>query len=81
MTDTSLQTKAAHVAAGLGFRASYGWLWWWKKRYSVGIRCGTNSSQKVPADYSDQIMQFRKTIITVRKAKKMDPSSIWIRPV
>ena len=79
VTNTSLQTKAMQIAAGLGFttfRASNGWLWRWKRRYCVGIRCGTNSSQKVPADYADQIMQFRKTIITVRKAKKIDPSHI-----
>ena len=79
MTNTTLQAKAVQIAAGLGlstFRASSGWLWRWKRRYSVGIRCGTNNSQKVPADYADQIMQFRKTIIAVRKAKKIEPPHI-----
>ena len=79
VTNTTLQAKAVQIAAGLGlstFRASSGWLWRWKRRYSVGIRCGTNNSQKVSADYADQIMQFRKTIIAVRKAKKIEPPHI-----
>jgi hypothetical protein len=37
---------------------------------------GTNSSQKVLADYPDQIVHFRKTIIAVRKAKKIARSHI-----
>ena len=77
MTNTSLQTKSVQIATGLGFttfRASSRWLWRWKRRYSIGICCSTNNSQKVPSDYADQIMQFRKTIIAVRKTKKIDPS-------
>ena len=63
VTNTSLQTKAVQIAAGLRlttFRASSGWLWRWKSRYSVGIHCGTNNSQKVPADYAHQIMQLAR---------------------
>ena len=79
VTNTSLQIKAVQIAAGLGlttFGASSRWLWPWKRRYSVRIHCGTNNSQKVPADYADQIIQFHKTIIAVCKAKKIDPSHI-----
>lgn len=79
VSNTCLQTKAVQIATGLGlttFRVSKGWLWHWKKRYSIGLRCGTNNFQKVPADYADQILQFRKTIIAVCKVKKIDPSHI-----
>ena len=78
MSNTCLQAKTVHIAAGLGlttFRASSGLLWRLKRRYSVGIRCGTNNPQKVPADYADQIMHYRMTI-ALCKAKKIDPSRI-----
>ncbi len=40
-----------------GFKCTAGWLQRWKGRYNVG---GTNVSQKVPADYADQILEVRK---------------------
>ena len=58
------------------FRASPGWLNGWKRRYSVGFRRFTNTSQKVPKDYADKLQQFRKSIIAIRKAKDIPPSRI-----
>ena len=40
------------------------------------MRCGTNSAQKVPADYTDQLHHFQKSVIAVRKAKNIDPPQI-----
>ena len=40
----------------------------WKRWNIVGIRAGTNTLQKVPADYADLLHTFRKAIITLRKA-------------
>ena len=51
----SLTEKAIQIALGLGlegFKAGAGWLTKWKCRHAVGMRCATNSSQKVPADYA-----------------------------
>ena len=49
-----LQQKAMEMAAGLNlpsFKASNMWLSRWKKRWNVGRRRGTNTSQREPADY------------------------------
>ena len=46
-----------------GFSASVIWLHRWKKRRKVGYRRGTNVSQKVPADYQDQLKHFRRAIV------------------
>ena len=76
LSNACLQAKAAEIGSGLclsGFKSSSGWLWWWKRRNGVGMRCGTNSAQKVPADYADQLHHFRKSVIAVRKAKNIDP--------
>lgn len=50
-----------------GFKASRGWLHRWKRRYHVGIRRGTNVSQKAPKDYLDQLLAFRRSIIHLRQ--------------
>ena len=42
----------------------------------MGMRYGTNSVQKVPADYADQLNHFRKSVIAVCKAKNIDPPRI-----
>ncbi len=47
-----------------------------EKRYNIGQRCGTNTSQKVPADYSDLISHFRKSVIAFRKANHLEPAHI-----
>ena len=74
-----LHGTAMQIAGGLelpDFRASPGWLNGWKRRYSVGFRRFTNTSQKVPKDYADKLQQFRKSIIAIRKAKDIPPSRI-----
>ncbi len=58
VTNLDLSRKAIRIAERLAlqnFKASPGWLLNWKRRHSVGIRCGTNSSQKVPADFAEQL--------------------------
>ena len=59
------------------FKCSSGWLHRWKARYNVGYRCGTNTSQKIPADYADQIFKVRKEIIKMRKKHVIEPSQIY----
>ena len=52
-----LKTKALQIAGGLGienFQGSCGLLSRWKQRYNVGVRAGTSSAQRLPADYADQ---------------------------
>ena len=74
-----LKTKAIQIAGGLrieGFKASCGWLSRWKQRYNVGVRAGTNSAQRLPADYADQLHTFRKSVITIRKAESIGPAGI-----
>ena len=75
-----LRVRALQIAGGLRidgtFTASSGWIARWKRRFGVGIRCGTNSSQYVPADYADKLLTFRKSIISIRKNKNISPSSI-----
>ena len=75
LSNACLQAKAAEIGSGLrlcGFKSSPGWLWRWKRRNGVGMWCGTNSAQKVPADYADQLHHFRNSVIAVRKAKNID---------
>jgi len=65
-----LQDKARSIARRLNldnFAASNGWLTRWKKRMNVAIRRGTNESQKVPEDYRDALMAFRRHIIHLRQ--------------
>lgn len=38
-----------------------------KKRFCVGISRGTNESQKLPEDYHDQLLAFRRSIIHLRE--------------
>ena len=78
-TCMNLTDKAIQIALGLGlegFKASARWLTKWKCRHAVGMRCGTNSSQKVPADYAELIQHFRASITKFRKAKDITPSRI-----
>lgn len=72
--------RASEIAGGLGlqsFKCSSGWLHRWKARYNVGYRRGTNTSQKIPADYADQIFKVRKEIIKLRKKHMIEPSQIY----
>ena len=75
-----LRLRALQIAGGLQiertFTASAGWIARWKERFGVGIRCGTNSSQYVPADYADKLMTFRKAVISIRKTKSISQSNI-----
>ena len=66
VSNSMLVEKARKYAADLNiqdFKASNGWLYGWKKRFHVGIRRGTNASQKTPDDYADQLLAFRRAII------------------
>ena len=78
VSNACLQAKVAQIAGGLngieGFKASAGWLWRWKQ--GIGLRAGTNAAQKVPADYQDQLHDFLRTIIAIRRAKHIQPSAI-----
>lgn len=74
-----LTQKAKEVAEHLGlqgFSASPMWLARWKKRWNVGIRRGTNTSQKIPADYRDQLLHFRRSIVRYRELHKYRTSEI-----
>ena len=54
-----LQEKACDVAASLNlpnFKVSPQWMARWKRRWNVGRRRGTNTSQKVPTDYEEQLL-------------------------
>ena len=79
VTNGNLTQRAIQISLGLGlvgFKASRGWLFNWKRRHSVGLRCGTNSSQRVPAEYANKIQQLRAPVIKIRKAKDIPPSRI-----
>ena len=42
------------------------WLNRWKKRLTVSSRRGTTASQKIPADFEEQLFQFRRNILWLR---------------
>ena len=72
--------RASEIAGGpalKSFKCSSGWLHRWKARYNVGYRRGTNTSQKIPADYADQIFKVRKEIMKLRKKHMIEPSQIY----
>ena len=74
---------SSEIAGGLrlqGFKCTSGWLHRWKGRYNVGYRRGTNVSQKVPADYADQILQVRKDIISLRTRLSHHTYTTWTKP-
>ena len=74
-----LLQQAGHIAGGLGisdFKSSRGWLCRWKARHNIGMRRGTNTAQKVPADFADKLLDLRERIITIRKANDIGPSGI-----
>ena len=39
----------------------------WKMRRNVGIRRGTNTVQKIPDDYKEKLLHFRRSIIRHRE--------------
>ncbi|KAL8625059.1 hypothetical protein ACOMHN_012068 [Nucella lapillus] len=64
-----LKRKAMELAGAfnvVGFSASDMWLSRWKQRHFVSCRQGTNSSQKVPADFEDQLLEFRRNVLRLR---------------
>jgi transposase-like protein len=74
-----LKAKALVIAQGLGlgaFKASSNWLWRWKRRWDVGMRRSTNCSQRVPADYQEQLAHFRRTIVRYREVNSYALSNI-----
>ena len=80
VSNEQLRRRTLQIADGMQledtFTASAGWIARWKSRFGVGIRCGTNSSQFVPANYADKLMTFRKAVISIRKNKNISPSNI-----
>ena len=75
-----LREKALEVAASLNlpnFKASPQWMAGWKRRWNVGRRRGTNTSQRVPADYKEQLLHFRRSCLRFRVSSGMDSSSVW----
>ena len=77
--NNDLSQKAVQVAEHLGlqgFLASKMWLQRWKRRWNVGYRRGTNTSQKVPDDYKDQLTHFRRSIIRYRELHTYRKSDI-----
>ena len=79
-----LRVRALQIAGGLQmegtFTASPGWIARWKRRFGVGIRCGTNTSQYVPADYADKLLSFTKLSSRLGRpgAFHQATSSTWI---
>ncbi|KAL8571450.1 hypothetical protein ACOMHN_009382 [Nucella lapillus] len=64
-----LQRKAMELAGAQqlqGFRASPMWVKRWKKRYRVSTRRGTCTNQRVPADFEDQLLAFRWSVLRLR---------------
>ena len=67
--------RASEIAGGpalKSFKCSSGWLHRWKARYNVGYRRGTNTSQKIPADYADQIFKVTHRLIHVVDLRRRD---------
>ncbi|KAL8593325.1 hypothetical protein ACOMHN_009978 [Nucella lapillus] len=64
-----LQRKAMELAGAQqlqGFRASPMWVKRWKKRHGVSTRRGTCTNQRVPADFEDQLLAFRWSVLRLR---------------
>ena len=70
VSNEDLQLKARDIAQGIpgmeDFKGSDGWLVRWKKRNAVGIRRGTNESQKLPADFQVQVTAFKRSVDAYR---------------
>ena len=66
VNNADLQAKAIQIARDIpgfeDFKASDGWLTRWKKRNQIGIRRGTNESQKLPRDFHEQVLNFKQLI-------------------
>jgi transposase-like protein len=71
VSNLDLKRKALEIARDFRnmdeFKASDGWLRRWKKRNRVAILMGTNESQKIPADYGEQISEFLSSIKAKRR--------------
>ncbi|KAL8613834.1 hypothetical protein ACOMHN_029691 [Nucella lapillus] len=49
-----------------GFRGSPMWVKRWKKPHGVSTRRGTCTNQRVPADFEDQLLAFRWSVLRLR---------------
>jgi hypothetical protein len=71
VSNYDIQDKAKEEARQIGgmedFKASSGWLHNWKKRNHIGIRRGTNESQKIPEDYADKVSEFTRECRRLRQ--------------
>ena len=75
-----LQEKALETADTLAlpeFQASCQWLRSWKKRWNVGFRRGTSCTQRVPADFQEQLHHFRYCVVQQRLLHNLDRYQIW----
>lgn len=65
-----IKEKALEIARTLGlqqFMASSRWVSAWKQRWNVGYRRGTNTAQKIPVDFKEQLTHFRRSIVRYRE--------------
>ena len=79
VSNKGLKAMALQIAGGLGlpaFGAGECWLSRWKQTCGIGYRCFTNTAQRVPKDYEEMFLQFRKAIIMIRKDKGILTSRI-----
>ncbi len=80
VTDYHLQNNAKEEARIIGemgeFKASNGWLRNFKKRNHVGIRRGTNESQKLPEDYPDKVSDFTRECRRLRRINDHEDMNI-----
>ena len=71
VSNRDLKEKAREFAQGdqnlANFQASDGWLRRWKKRNAVGIRRGTNESQKLPEDLAEKVHDFQQAVFRKRR--------------
>ena len=79
VSNEMLRLRTLHIADRLQIErtsTSAGWIARSKECFGVGIQCGTNSSQYVPANYADKLMTFRKAFISIRKTKSISQRNI-----
>ena len=80
VSNKDLIKKTMELAVGIGglneFKGNEGWLRRWKKRVRVGIRRGTNESQKLPEDFAKQCKLFRDQLMQKRETNNYPLSMI-----
>lgn len=79
--NTDLQKKALELAENIeelgNFRASMGFIWRWKRRFSVVRRRKTNESQKTPDDLAERLQGFLQDVREARYRSAVSNEDIW----